>query len=203
MIKLYGSTRSSSGRCHVMLEECGLKYDTEKLDMGQRQNKSPEYLKLNPNGKVPTLIDGDFVIWESVAINRYLAEKYKPELLGSTVEERALIEQWSVWSIAEFQPDLVTLLIQMIFVPEGKRDQDLIERVKNRIPEKFSILNAHLRNREFMVSNYFSIADVNAASVANIGLGLGLSFSDYPHLHEWLMRMKARKSFKTVAERVS
>ncbi len=201
MIKLFGSPRSSAGRCHVMLEECGLKYETIKLDMATKQNKSAEYLKLNPNGKVPTLVDGDFAIWESVAINRYLAEKYKPELLGVTVEERALIEQWSVWSLVEFQPDLVAMLIQMLFVPEARRDHEIIEKAKSRLPEKFSILNAHLRNREYVVSNYFSLADINAASVANIGLGLGMNLSDYPHMMDWLTRMKSRKSFKAVAEK--
>ncbi|OQW46819.1 MAG: hypothetical protein A4S09_02620 [Proteobacteria bacterium SG_bin7] len=201
MIKLYGSTRSSAGRCHVMLEECGLKYEALKLDMANKQNKSREYLTLNPNGKVPTLIDGDFVIWESIAINRYLAEKYKPELLGSTIEERALIEQWSVWSLVEFQPDLVTMLIQMVFVPEARRDHLIIEKANARVLEKFEILNTHMRNREFVVANYFSLADLNSASVANIGLGLGMNLGDYPHMMDWLMRMKARKSFKTVAER--
>lgn len=201
MIKLFGSPRSSAGRCHVMLEECGLKYEATKLDMSNKQNKSPEYLKLNPNGKVPTLIDGDFVIWESVAINRYLAEKYKPELLGVTIEERALIDQWSVWSLVEFQPDLVTMLIQLVFVPEERRDYTIVEKARSRVPEKFNIINTHLRNREYMVSNYFSLADINAASVANIGLGLGMNLSDYPHMLDWLTRMKARKSFKTVAEK--
>ncbi len=182
-----------------MLEECGLKYQTMPLNMKERQHKSSEYLRLNPNGKVPTLVDGDFVIWESIAINRYLAEKYKPELLGSTIEDRGLIEQWSVWSMVDFQPPLVDILIQMLFVPEGHRDMALVEKCRAKLPEKFQILDSHLRNREYIVSNYFSLSDLNVASVANIALGLQMDLSTYPHMLDWLKRMKERRSFKTVA----
>ncbi len=199
MIKLYGSSRSSAGRCYVMLEECGLKYEVVPVNMREKQHKSPEYMRLNPNGKVPTLIDGDFIIWESIAINRYLAEKYKPELIGGTIEERGHIEQWSVWSMVEMQPPLVDMLIQMVFVPEPHRDMVLVEKCRAKLPDRFSVLNSHLRNREYMVSNYFSLADLNVASVANIALGLQMDLSGYPHLLDWLTRMKARPGFKRAA----
>ncbi len=82
MITIYGSPRSSSGRCFWCLEEVGETYNAKPLNFKEKEHKSPAYLKINPNGKAPTLTDDDFVIWESIAINFYLAETYKPELLG-------------------------------------------------------------------------------------------------------------------------
>ena len=199
MIKIYGSPHSSGGRCYIMLEECGLKYEPVSIDMREGQHKSPQYLQLNPNGKVPTLVDGDLILWESIAINRYLAEKYKPELLGTTIEDRAHIDQWTIWSIAEFQPPLIDLFIQMVFVPEAKRDLALIEKSKEKSALKLSVLNSYLQGREFMVGNYFSMADLNVASVANIGPELDMDFSIYPHVQSWLDRIKERPSFKAIA----
>ncbi len=201
MIKIYGGSRSSGGRCFLTLEECGVKYEPMSVNMREKQHKSADFLKLNPNGKIPVLTDGEYVIWESIAINRYLAEKYKPELLGSTIEERGHVEQWSVWSMVELQPSLVDLLIQMVFVPEANRDQALIAKCHTRIPERLAVLDGHLRNREFMVSNYFSLADINAASVANIGLSLQMDYSAYPNILQWLGHLNKRPSFKKVAER--
>ena len=201
MIKIYGSHRSSGGRCYITLEECGLKYETVNIDMRAGQHKSPEYMKLNPNGKVPTMVDGDFVLWESMAIDRYLVEKYKPELLGPTIEDRALIEQWTIWAIAELQPPLIDLLIQMAFVPEPKRDLALIEKSRAKLPGKLEVLDGALRNREYMVANYFSLADINVASVANIGMSLGIDYSNYASLTNWLSKMKARPSFKKFEEK--
>ncbi len=199
MIKLYGNVRTSAGRCHIMLEECGQKYETVELNMMEkREHKSPEFLKLNPNGKIPTLVDGNFVLWESLAINRYLADKFKPELLGETLENRALVDQWSIWSLAELQPPLVDMLIQMVFVPENKRDLALVEKCKAKLPEKLKVLNETLSKKEYIVGNKFTLADLNVASVANIGNSLNVSYSDYPNLKSWLDKIKTRSSFKAV-----
>lgn len=199
MITIYGSHKTSAGRCYVMLEECGLNYKQIIPDMGKREHKAPDYLQINPNGKVPTLKDGNFVIWESISINRYLAEKYKPELLGSTVEERSLIDQWSVWSMTELQPPMVDLLIQTVFVPAERRDQSIIDKAKSRIPDRLKILDHALANRSNIVSSQFTLADLNLASVAKIGLSLGYDYKEYPHLTKWLMTMTERASFRKVA----
>jgi glutathione S-transferase len=102
MIKIYGSKKGSAARCLWMLEEVGITYEQIELNMKEKEQKQAWYVKLNPNGKVPTLVDGEFVLWESYAINAYLAERYKPELLGSTIEERSLVNQWTYWGGASF-----------------------------------------------------------------------------------------------------
>jgi len=182
-----------------MLEECGLQYETIPLDMSKKEHKSEEYLKINPNGKVPTLIDGHYVIWESAAINYYLAQKYKPELLGSTPEEKGHVEQWNIWSMVEFQPPMVDLLIQMVFVPEPRRDTAVIEKSKVRIPEKLALLDQALEGKEYITGSQFLLSDLNLASVAQIGLSLGFDYKSFPHLTKWLEKVKARPSFQKVA----
>ena len=91
MLKFYtiqggGRLTSCVGICLWLLEELKTQYQVINLDLDKFEHKSEEYLKLNPNGKVPTLVDNGFVIWESIAINNYLARKYKPEFLGKNIE---------------------------------------------------------------------------------------------------------------------
>ena len=81
MITLYGSARSSAGRCLWCLEETGVAYENKNVDMRTKEHQSEAFLKINPNGKVPAMVDGETKLFESMAINFYLADKYKPELL--------------------------------------------------------------------------------------------------------------------------
>ena len=90
MIMLYGSVRSSAARCYWCLEEIGVAYKGVPVDMKANEHKSENFLKINPNGKVPALVDDQIQLFESMAINFYLAEKYKPSLLGSSIAEKAL-----------------------------------------------------------------------------------------------------------------
>lgn len=197
MIKIYGPPRSSAGRCYFLLEELGLSYEQVPLDMMEKkEHKSEAFLKLNPNGKVPCLVDADFVIWESLAINNYLAEKYKPELLGANAQEKGLVQQWSIWALLELQPPMVDILIQTLFTPEHKRDANLIAQAKEKIPPKLEILNRYLLNKNFVVGEKFTLADLNVASVVNIASGLQIPLKDYPNLSAWFTKIKTRPSFE-------
>jgi len=185
----------------LLLEELGLEYKPMPLDMMEaRAHKKPEYLELNPNGKVPCLVDGDFVIWESISINNYLADKYKPELLGTTVEDRARAHQWSVWAMTELQPPLVDLLIQMLFVPVEKRDESVIAKAKERIPGLLGILDRALAGRTFMAGDALTVADFNLASVVNMTTGLKIDLGAHPNIGLWFARIKERSSFRKFAE---
>lgn len=136
MIQIYGSPRTSAGRCYLLLEELGISYQEVPIDMmGKKEHKGEAFLKLNPNGKVPCLVDDGFVLWESLAINSYLTEKYNPALLGSNLQEKALVQQWSIWALGDLQAPMVDILIQLFFVPEEKRDQTLIKKVKKKFPD--------------------------------------------------------------------
>ncbi|MES2962695.1 MAG: glutathione S-transferase family protein [Bdellovibrionota bacterium] len=200
MLKIYGSPRSSAGRCFVLLEELGVPYEVAPMDMRARQHKSPEFLKLNPNGKVPVLVDEDFVVWESVAINHYLCEKYRPSLLGSGPRTRALVQQWSVWSMVECQPPLIDMLIQLLFVPEERRDYALIERSRKKALPFLDVLDKGIGNKTYLVGHELTVADFNVGSVANLALALGISLGDKPNVMRWVSMLKERPSFKKFAE---
>jgi glutathione S-transferase len=182
-----------------MLEECGLSYETPALDMmNAREHKSEKFLKLNPNGKVPCLVDGTFTIWESAAIVTYLAEKYKPEFLGKTPEEKGHITQWMFWAMTEAQPPMVDILIQKHFVPEGKKDEALIEKRMAQIPHLLQILDGSLKDKTYLVGNRFTTADLVACSVVNIADALGLQLKEYQQISRWLGLLKERPAFQKI-----
>lgn len=200
MIKIYGSPRSSAGRCFVLLEELGVPYEVAPLDMRAREHKSPEFLKLNPNGKVPVLVDGDFVIWESIAINHYLCEKYRPSLLGNGPRVRGQVQQWSVWAMVDFQPPLIDMLIQLVFVPEERRDMALVERSRKKVPGLMQILEKGIGNKTYAVGQELTVADFNLASVVNVAVALGMPLDSTPNVKRWFAMMKSRPSFQKFAD---
>jgi glutathione S-transferase len=201
MIQIYGSPRSSAGRCYVMLEEVGVAYEQKPLDlMEKKEHKTDAFLKLNPNGKIPVLVDHEFIIWESMAINHYLAEKYKPELLGKNPHEKGHVQQWSYWGILELQPPMIENLIQMFFVPEPKRDFALMEKNLEKIPVRLAILNQALAGRSFLVGGKFTMADLNVASIVGIAEGLQVSLESFPNINKWYQSIKNRPSFQKFAE---
>jgi glutathione S-transferase len=194
LIKIYGSARSSAGRCYWLLEEIGVPYERVPLDMKLKEHKSESYLQLNPNGKVPTLIDGDQILWESAAINLYLAEKYKPELMGKTINERAQVYQWTIWAMAELQPAMVDMLIQFVFTPVEKRDPQLIEKAKKSTLPKLEILNKELEKKPYLAGESFTVGDINVATVVFISKMTEIDLGNYPHIKNWITRLTQRPS---------
>jgi glutathione S-transferase len=200
MIQIYGSPKSSAGRCFLMLEECALNYQIMPLDMGSKEHKAEHFLKLNPNGKVPCIIDDGFVLWESAAIVQYLAQKYKPEMLGASLQDKALVQQWSFWTMTEAQPPLVDILIQKVFMPEEKRDNALIARCEKKLPNLFAVLEHGLKASKYLVGDTYSVADVMVASATNLALGLGIDFTPYPNIKSWMAEISSRPAWRKFTE---
>lgn len=196
MIKIYGSPKSSAGRVYWMLEEIGLEYEPVKINMREKEHKGEAYLKLNPNGKVPCLTDGDFVIWESMAINNYLADKYAPDLLGKTPEIRGHAQQWSYWSILELQKHIIDIFIQKIFVPDDRRDTQVIEKAEKQIPPLLKTLDNHLAGKHHIAGPQFTIADINVASIVGITSAIQFDISEYKNIQHWLHTVHTRPAFK-------
>jgi glutathione S-transferase len=200
MITLYGSPRSSAGRCIWMLEETGVPYSTKDLDMRNKEHKSPEFLKINPMGKVPALVDGETTLFESMAINYYLADTYKKELLGTTTKERGLAMQWSFWASSELQGPVIEIFIQRFFMSEDKRDQKVIDENLKVLPTLFSVLNDQLASTKFVAGNQFTIGDLNTASVIGICPAIGVDISEYKNIKGWLEAMNERPAFRKYQE---
>ncbi len=200
MISLYGSPRSSAGRCFWCLEEVGVPYQCVAIDMKNKEHKSASFLKINPNGKVPVLVDGDMQLFESMAINFYLAEKYKPSLLGTSIAEKALNYQWSFWAIAELQDPMIQILIQKLFVPEAQRDHKVIEKNFSLLPALFKVLEEGVAQRKYLAGNEFTLADINVASVAQLAPMIEFDLSPFPSVRQWLAVLSDRPAAKKIEQ---
>lgn len=196
MITLYGLPKTSAGRCIWALEEVGTPYTLKEVDLRNKEHKSPEFLKINPNGKVPAMVDGDVTLFESMAINFYLADTYKKELLGSSPLEKGQVYQWSFWSVAELQDPIIQVFIQKVFVPADKRDHNVIEENEKKLPALLSVLNSSLAGKKFLTGNSFTLADLNTASVVSICNAIGEDLSSYPNIKTWLSAISDRPAFQ-------
>lgn len=196
MLKIYGSPLSSAGRCYWTLEELGVPYEAMPLNMANKEHKSEDYLRLNPNGKVPVVIDGDYILWESMAITNYLVKKHKSPLAAQNDLEEGRILQWSFWALAEFQNPAVQWLIQAMFVPEDKRNHAIIEESKKALPRLLAVLENGLEGKKYLVGDRFTVADINVGSVVNILIGLQYDLSAYPNIMQWMQSYAERPAFK-------
>ena len=186
MIKLYGQVRSRASRCLWALEEIGVPYELVPIDTNKGDNDKPEFLAINPNGRIPALVDGDLKLFESMAINLYLARKYGKDLWPSTETGEAHALQWSFWGMAEVEPFLITLLVQQIFTPEDQRRPDRVEEARAALVPRLTVLNDHLKNRPYLLGPKFTIADLNLASIFSLAGLVNVDLAPYPNLNKWV-----------------
>ena len=201
MIKLYGVPMSRANRCLWMLEELGLAYENVPTHFATGATHEPEYLKLNPNGHVPTLDDDGKIVWESMAINLYLAMKYGKGLWPTSVADQGHAVQWSFWVMTEVEPSLLQALMHRAFYPPDQRKPELADEGEKKLAKPLSVLNDHLAGREFVVGTSYSVADVNLASVLGVAPLARVSLDAYPNVARWLAECAARPAAKRAAGR--
>lgn len=174
MLKLYGGAFSRASIVKWYLEELEVPYEFVLLDMKAGEHRSPEYLKINPFGKVPAIVDGDFQLWESGAILLYLNDKYSQTSLSP--EERGILTQWVVFANATLGPS--------IFV-EANREKEM--------PRLLTLLNEIFQRQTFLVGNEFTVADVAVGSILGfIPMMLKLDLSDYPAVVNYIKQLGER-----------
>mgnify|MGYP001445334293 CR=1 FL=1 len=196
VLKIYGSPASSAGRCYWVLEECGVDYRACPVNMREGEHRQKWYLDINPAGKVPALEDGNLKLGESMAINNYLAMRYKPDLLPVEPSLAGKVHQWSYFAASDLQPPLLQIFIQKTFVPEVRRDQELIAKEWLKAQKPLEHLNKFLINREFLVDESFSLADLNVASVTHIARLVDLDLGNFQNVSRHLECMFARPAAK-------
>jgi glutathione S-transferase len=197
MIKLYTFHLSTNGRkVHMALEEARASYEITPVNLMKGEQKNPEYLKLNPNGKVPTIVDDGVVMWESIAILLYLAEKFPgANLLPPTTSERARAFQWLVWQPTTFSAPVGTLFRQMRFTPEGQRDQKAIDSARAELSKNAEILAGGLQGREYLAGT-FSVADIALIPYLYVAADLGIALP--PAVDAYYKRLSSRPSWGKV-----
>ena len=185
MLTLYGISASRAFRCLWMLEELGLDFEHVQTNFTGDQ-KQPDYLALNPNGHIPTLVDGDSVLWESLAINLYLAEKHDGGLQPKTVEGRGQAMQWSLWVMTEIEKSLLEFLFHSVILPEEQRQPAVRENAVKALEAPLRVLDAALKNREHLGGDAFSVTDLNVASVLSWTILSKYDLSSFPEVDRWL-----------------
>ena len=197
MIKLYTFHLSTNGRkVHMALEEAKAAYEIVAVNLMKGEQKNPDYLKLNPNGKVPTLVDDGVVMWESIAILLYLAEKFPAaNLLPAAAADRARAFQWLVWQPTTFGAPASTLFRQMRFTPEDKRDQKVIDQARTEVTKNAEILAGGLQGRDYL-AGIFSVADMALMPYLQVLADLGTALP--AAVDAYYKRLAARPSWRKV-----
>jgi glutathione S-transferase len=200
MLQLYGNVRSRALRCLWMLEEVGEPYELIEKSTRADDLQSADYLRLNPNARIPTLVDGDVVLWESMAINLYLAQKYQGPM-HCDARVLGVAAQWSFWAMLEMETLLLELLEHRAVLPEFARDASKVQRDELLLEKPLTVLDGALRERRHLAGDGFTVADLNVASILAWGKMARLDFSAHPALAKWLDGCLARPAYGRVRER--
>lgn len=196
MIHFYGAPMSSAGRSHWMLEELEIPYEYHRVDLRDPSTKTEGFLAASPGGKIPAIDDSGTRVFESVAVNFYLAEKYRPEWLGKTAEDRAPVYQWSLWAITNLQPEILTFMRHSALLPEPDRIPKVADLAKAETLKLLAYLDRSLGSQEFVANGRFTVADVNVGSVVNIAYAMKMMGSEFPNATAYIERLRARPAFQ-------
>lgn len=203
-VTIYGSIGSRASRCIWVAEEIGMAFDWRPISTLDGGNRTPEYLAINPSGKIPAMKDDDLVLTESFAINQYLAERYG----GGTVwpddhANRGRAHQWTFWSATEIEPFVTELFPQFVSLPPAERDPKKVERLVPQLLARLGQLEAALEGRDYVLGR-FSLADVNLAIQTFTFVDrFKLSLASLPNVDAWTTRCRNRPARQKVEARVA
>ena len=191
MIDLYTAPTPNGWKASVALEELALPYKVIPLNLAEGEQKTPEYLALNPNGRIPTLVDrdnGDCRVFESGAILIYLAEK-TGLLMPADSKGRSEVIQWLMFQMGGVGPMMGQANVFYRYFPE--KIQPAIDRYHNEVRRLLGVLNTRLEQREYLAGDY-SIADIATWCWAKTHAWSGVAIDDMPHLQRWIDAIAAR-----------
>lgn len=225
-LTLYGTAASRAARPLWLLEEMGLPYRRVVLDYRRHATRTPAYLAVNPNGRIPTLVEGasagdgdgddgggsgsgssgggggggggDVIVWESMAINLYLVRRFGGALAPASPSEEAEVLRWTFWAVTECEKDAVHVLFQRALWPESRRDEASAAQAERRLRVPLRVIDAHLSGRAFLAADRFTVADVNVASVLAWARPSTVLMDEFAALRQWLDRCLARPAYRRV-----
>jgi glutathione S-transferase len=180
------------------LRELDLAYD--RIDAGMQFGKNNEaaYLAMNPNGRVPTLVDGDFVLWESNSVMRYLCLAYGKDspIYPRAFRERAAVDRWLDWTLSTLQPVDRPVFWALVRTPVEKRDMVQIQKDADAEAAQWRIIDARLETRRFIEGDAFTIADIALGAFARRWFGVeGVTKPKLANLERWFALIAARPGF--------
>lgn len=191
VIELYTAATPNGWKASVVLEELGLPYKLHALKLNKGEQKSPAFLAINPNGRIPAIVDHDasgFAVFESGAILIYLAEK-KGRLMPADTQGRSCVIQWLMFQMSGIGPMMGQANVFFRYFPE--RIQPAIDRYQKECRRLLEVLNRQLADHEYLAGE-FSIADIANWCWARTHRWSGLEIDDLPHLARWIAQLEAR-----------
>lgn len=201
-LKIYGTAASRAARPLWVAQELGLVYEHIPVSYLGGATKTPEFLALNPNGRIPVVDDDGVRVWESMACALYLAERFKPagrpSLAAENHAEQAEILRWSFWVVTECEKEALSFLMHGQLMPAARRKPQLADEAVRHLKTPLRVLNQHLQTRAYLAGERFTVADVCVASVLAWIERADLLMAHYPAMGEWLQRCLARPAFQTV-----
>ena len=191
-MKLYSNPLSPNCRkVHALIKHLGLEVEGETVDLRAGAHKQPAYLAINPNGKVPALVDGTRTLWESDAILAYLAGKQDTTVWPKS-DERYEIMKWMSWESCHFAPAVGKIIGQIIFAPMrgAQPDPKIIQQGIEEFRRYAAVANAQLEKTKFLTGDKPTLADFAVSVWLGYEKICGLPLSDYPRLSRWWKAMQ-------------
>jgi glutathione S-transferase len=162
-LKVYGIARSRAIRTLWMAHELGIPFELVEVPPGAEGSRKPEYLRLNPNGQVPFIDDGGLILWESFAINLYLAKKHGSPIGPANLAEDGQMTMWSVWSANEIEPNASIVLVNTAELPLEQRNPVAVTTALGALNVPLRVLEDKLtKGGGYLVGGRFTVADLNA-----------------------------------------
>ena len=185
-LKIYGVARSRAFRTLWMAKELGLDYEHIKIDFATGETRTPVHLALNPNGHVPVIDDDGFILWESMAINLYLAKKYgRDGFYPTRLVDEARAWQWSFWGMTEIERPVLTALFNRAILPANERDPAAADAAEKTLAQPLKVLDGALERSSYLLGDRFTVADLNVASILAWARPAQIDFAAYPKVAEW------------------
>jgi glutathione S-transferase len=186
-LRIYGIARTRAFRALWIALELGLDYKHFPIEIGAAGARAPEFLKINPNGRLPFIDDDGFVLFESLAITLYLAKKHSAgKLYPATLEDEARTWQWTSWALNEVDRGVNIWSLHAVRLPATNRDAAKRDEALKVIAAPFKVLDAAVAKQPYLLGNDFTVADLNVAAV--ISRAIDMDLSAVPSLKAWLTR---------------
>jgi len=186
-LRIYGIARTRAFRALWIATEVGLDYEHLPIEIGDAGARSPEFLAINPNGRLPVIVDDGFVLFESLAITLYLAKKHaNGTLYPGTLEGEARAWQWTMWALTEVDRGVNIWSLHAVRLPPAERDVAKRDEALRVLAAPFRVLDAAVARHPYLLGNEFTVADLNVAAV--ISRAVDMDLSAVPNLAAWLTR---------------
>jgi glutathione S-transferase len=203
-MKLYGFPGSpNTWKVRAVAAHLGFPVQDVLVDLSKGGQRAPEYLALNPTGRTPTLVDGDFVLWESTAIMQYLASQKPNPLWPDEVRTRADITRWQSWHLQHWAPSACTPLLFERFVKRffnmGPPDAAIVAKATEAFHREAAVLEGHLSSRPYLVGSDLTLADFTVVSPLVYAAEAELPVDGYPRLRDWSARVLALPAWRDSA----